>query len=126
MFSREAEPIRMFISLSIYICLSGCLSIHPSIHLPILLSRKRQRFFFFKQGIGLYSCSIQFSSVTQSCPTPCDPMNCSKPGLLVHHQLLEFTQTHVHLVVDTIQPSHPLLSPSPPVRNLSHHQGLFQ
>ena len=58
--------------------------------------------------------SIQFSSVTQSCPTLCDPMNCSMPGLPVHHQLLEFTQTHVHRVSDAIQPSHPLLSPSPP------------
>ena len=57
---------------------------------------------------------IQFSSVTQSCPTLCDPMNCSTPGLSVHHQLPEFTQTHVHRVGDAIQPSHPLSSPSPP------------
>ena len=56
----------------------------------------------------------QFSSVAQSCPTPCDPMNCSKPGLPVHHQLPEFTQTSVHRVSDTMQPSHPLSSPSPP------------
>ena len=70
--------------------------------------------------------SIQFSSVAQSCPILCDPMNCSTPGLLVHHQLLEFTQTHVHRVGDAIQPSHPLLSPSPPVPNPSQHQGLFQ
>ena len=55
--------------------------------------------------------SVQFFSVTQSCPTLCDPMNCSTPGLHVHHQLLEFTQTHVHRVSDAIQPSHPLLSP---------------
>ena len=59
-------------------------------------------------------CSVQFSSVAQSCPTLCDPMNCSMPGLLVHHQLLEFTQTHVHRVGDAIQPSHPLSSPLPP------------
>ena len=58
--------------------------------------------------------SLQFSSVTQSCPTLCDPMNCSMPGLPVHHQLLEFTQIHVHRVSDAIQPSHPLSSPSPP------------
>ena len=70
--------------------------------------------------------AVQFSSVTQSCPTLCDPMNCSIPGLPVHHQLPEFTQTHVHWVGDTIQPSHPLLSPSPPTFNLSQHQGLFQ
>ena len=58
--------------------------------------------------------SVQFSSVTQSCPTLCDPMNCSTSGLPVHHQLPEFTQTHVHQVSDAIQPSHPLSSPSPP------------
>ena len=70
--------------------------------------------------------SVQFSSVTQSCPTLCDPVNCSMPGLPVHHQLLEFTQTHVHLVNDAVQPSHPLSSPSPPTFNLSQHQGLFK
>ena len=70
--------------------------------------------------------SVQFSSVTQSCPTLCDPMNCSTPGLPVHHQLLEFTQTHVHRVSDAIQLSHPLLSPSPSAPNPSQHQGLFQ
>ena len=68
----------------------------------------------------------QFSSVTQSCPTLCDLMNHSTPGLPVHHQLLESTQTHVHLVGDAIQPSYPLLSPSPPALSLSQHQGLFQ
>ena len=63
--------------------------------------------------------SIQFSLVAQSCPTLCDPMNCSMPVLSVHHQLPEFTQTHVHWVDDAIQPSHPLSSPSPPALNLS-------
>ena len=63
--------------------------------------------------------SVQFSSVPQSCPTLCDPMNCSTPGLPVHHQLPEFTQTHVHRVSDAIQPSHPPLSPSPPAPNPS-------
>ena len=58
--------------------------------------------------------SVQFSSVTQSCPTLCNPMNRSMPGLPVHHQLSEFTQTHVHRVSDAIQPSHPLSFPSPP------------
>ena len=67
-----------------------------------------------------------FSSVAQSCLTLCDPMGCSTPGLPVHHQLLEFTQTHVHCVGDAIQSSHPLSSPSPPAFNLSQHQGLFQ
>ena len=68
---------------------------------------------------------VHFSSVAQSCLTLCDPMNCSTPGLPVHHQLPEFTQTHVHWVCDSIQPSHPLSSPSPSL-NLSQHQGLFQ
>ena len=68
----------------------------------------------------------QFSSVAQSCPNLCDPMNLSTPGLPVHHQLLEFTQTHVHWVCDAIQPSHPLSSPSLPAFNLSQHQGLFK
>ena len=73
-----------------------------------------------------YDCTgIQFSSVTQSCPTLCDPMNCSTPGLPVHHQLPEFTQTHVHRVCDAIQTSHPLSSPSPPAPNPSQHQSLF-
>ena len=63
---------------------------------------------------GNQPSSVQFSSVAQLCPTLCDPMNCSMPGLPVHHQLPEFTQTHVHRVSDAIQPSHPLLSPSPP------------
>ena len=70
--------------------------------------------------------SVQFSSVAQSCPTLCDPMYRSTPGLPVHHQLLESTQTHVHWVGDAIQPSHPLSSPSPPAPNLSQHQGLFK
>ena len=70
--------------------------------------------------------TVQFSSVTQSCPTLCNPMNRSTPGLPVHHQLLEFTQTDVHWVGDAIQPSHPLSSPSPPTLNLSQQQGLFQ
>ena len=69
---------------------------------------------------------VQFSSVAQSCPTLCDPMDCSMPGLPVHHQLLEFAQIHVHRIGDAIQPSHPLSSPSPPAFNLSQHQGLFQ
>ena len=68
---------------------------------------------------------VQFSSVTQSSLTFCDPMNRSTAGLPVRHQLLEFTQTHVHRVSDAIQPSHPLSSPSPPAPNPSQHQGLF-
>ena len=70
--------------------------------------------------------SVQFSSVTQSCPTLCDPMNHSTPGLPVHHQLREFTQTHFHWVCDAIQPSNPLSSPFLPAPNPSQHQSLFQ
>ena len=70
--------------------------------------------------------SVQSSSVAQSCPTLCDPMNRSTPGLPVHYQLPELTQTHIHRVGDAIQPSHPLSSPSPPAPNPSQHQGLFQ
>ena len=70
--------------------------------------------------------SDQFSSVAQSCPTLCDPMNCSTPGLPVHHQLLQFTQTHIQRVSDAILASHPLSSPSPPAPNPSPPQSLFQ
>ena len=77
--------------------------------------------------INYYHCFLfQFSSVAQSCPTLCNPMNRSTPGLPVLHQLPEFTDTHVHWVGDAIQPSHPLSSPSPPALNLSQHQGLFK
>ena len=70
--------------------------------------------------------TFQFNSVAQSCPTLCDPMNRSTPGLPVHHQLPQFTQTHIHQVSDAIQPSHPLSSPSPPAPNPSQYQSLFQ
>ena len=74
----------------------------------------------------MYHLSVQFSSVAQSCPTLFDPMNRSTPGLPVHHQLPELTQTHAHLAGDATQPSHPLSSPPPPAPNPSQHQGLFQ
>ena len=80
---------------------------------------------FAVSHVGCFS-SVQSSPVAQSCPTLCDPMNRSTPGLPVSHQLPKFTQTHVHRVGDAIQPSHPLSSPSPPVPNPSQHQGLFQ
>ena len=75
---------------------------------------------------GIQTHSVQFSSVAQLCPTLCDPMNRSAPGLPVHHHLPESTQTHVHRVGEAIQPSHPLSSPSPPAPNPSQHQSLFQ
>ena len=74
----------------------------------------------------LFTLSVQFSSVAQLCLTLCEPMNHSMPGLPVHHQFPEFTQTNVHQASDAIQPSHPLSSPSPPALNPSHHQGLFR
>ena len=74
----------------------------------------------------LHVTSLVLSSVAQLCPTLCNPMNCSTPGLPVHHRFLEFTHTHVHLVGDAIQPSHPLSSTSPPAFSLSWNQGLFQ
>ena len=89
---------------------------------PTLTSSMRTA---FPVGTRHHHC-FQSSSVAQSCPTLCDPMNRSTPGLPVHHQLPEFTQTHVHRDSDSIQPSHPLLSPSPPAPNPSQHQGLFQ
>jgi len=95
-------------------------------HWPTLLTLEHQMPF---QTLSLYIHSSTwnaYSSVAQSCLTPCDPMDCSMPGLPVHHQLQEFIQTHVHWVGDAIQPSHPLSSPSPPAFNFSQHQGLFQ
>ena len=81
--------------------------------------------FYILHCLKLHSL-VQFSSVTQSCPTLCDPINHSMPGLPVHHQLPGFTQTQIHRVSDGIQPSHPLSSPFPPAPNPSQHQGLFQ
>ena len=81
---------------------------------------------YLLENVFLPPLSVQFSSVTQLCLTLCDPMGCSMPGFPVHHQFPELTQTHVHRVGDAIQPSHPLLSPSPPAFNSSQHQGLFQ
>ena len=88
------------------------------------ITRQTLRYIWIKADLKLCP-SVQFSSVTQ-CLTLCDPMNCSTPGLPVHHHLLEFIQTHVHRVSDAIQPSHPLSSPSPPAPNPSQHQSLFQ
>ena len=82
--------------------------------------------FFLDIKVRYVISLLQFSSVAQSCPTLCNPMNHSMPGLPVHHQLPEFTQTHVHRVSDAIQPSHPLSSPSPPAPNPSQHQSVFQ
>ena len=100
---------------------------HVLLHsqIPIMLGEKRSSKKRTSSELSIVS-SVQFSSVAQSCLTLWDPMDCSMPGLLVHHQLLELTQTHVRRVGDAIQPSHPLSSPFPPAFNLSQHQGLSQ
>ena len=100
-------------------------TIWSSSHTPWYLIKWEEN---FKKHIKTQhmNVSVQFSSVAQLCLTLCDPMNCSTPGLPVHHKLLELTQTHVHRVGDAIQPSHPLLSPSPPAPSSSQDQGLFQ
>ena len=82
-------------------------------------------YFCFIDYAKAFDCVSQFSSVALSCSTLCNPMDCSRQGLPVHHQLPEFIQTHVHRVSDGIQPSHPLSSPSPPTLNLSQNQGHF-
>ena len=94
--------------------------------LRVLWTARRSNQSILKEISPEYSLEVQFSSVVQLCPTLCDPMDRSMPGLPVHHQLPEFTHTHVHWVGDAIQPSHPLSSPSPPAFNLSQHQGLFK
>ena len=98
------------------------------LHCQILITQERTWVCIIHTADDLkliHICS-QFSSVAQSCPTLCNPMNHSIPGLSVHHQLPEFTQTHVHQVGDAIQSSHPLSSPSPPAPNPSQHQGPSQ
>ena len=90
---------------------------------PYIYNNKCNKYFFNRKKF--YCILFQFSSVAKSCLTLCDPMNRSTPGLAVHHQLLEFTQAHVHWVGDAIQPSHPLSSPSPPSLNPSQHQGIL-
>ena len=103
------------------LCLLVCWAAVPLYNLLLLPSSV----FIISLFFMLFGGSSYFSSsVAHLCPTLCEPMDCSTPGLSVHHQLLEFTQTHVHWVGDAIQPSHLLLSPSPPAFNLSQHQGL--
>ena len=100
-------------------CLSICLDFKSNNYL-------KRYFAIRKSHTNAYQLMNQFSSVAQSCPTLCDPMNCSTSGLPVHHQLPEFTQTHIHQDSDAIWSSHPLLSPFPPAPNPSQHQSLFQ
>ena len=119
-------------------------SLHPSINLHFTISNNTTENIAWVKDTHYFLCCFsknflfkfisnsqknynnQIRSVAQLCPTLCDPMNRSTPGLPVHHQHPEFTQTHVHRVSDAIQPSHPLLSPSPPAPNPSQRQSLFQ
>ena len=107
-------------SIEIFLCSS---IFGPSFHKPSINHCQCVKMTIPQPGL---QHSTQFGSVTQSRPTLCDPMDCSTPGLPVHHQLLEFTQTHVHWVGDAIQPSHPRSSPSPLAFDLSQHHGLFK
>ena len=127
-FEKEVPPSKfllIFWSGNYYIYISHCMVLS----LVVLC-----RYSFFSLQVKVCSnpalnksiSSVQFSSVAQSCPTLCNPMNHSTPGLPVHHYFPEFTQPHVHRVRDAIQPSHPGLSPSPPAPNLSQYQSLFQ
>ena len=97
-------------------------SVMPSSHLILCFPLFLRDIHRIVLGLTLMTSSVQFSSVAQLCPTLCDPMNCSTPGLPVH----DFTQTHIHRVSDAIQPSHSRLFPSPPAPNPSQHQSLFQ
>ena len=99
---------------------------NPAIPFPGMYPKELKARSFLLIYLFLIGGSVQFGSVAQLCPTLCDPMNCSMPGLPVHHQLPEFIRTHVHRVGDAIQPSHLLSSPSPPAPNPSQHQSLFQ
>ena len=101
------------------------IKLNPSITALLLVLFRNGSSYFCDQGPTLSLIKL-VSSFAQLFPTLRDPMNHSTPGLLVHHQLLEFTQTHVHWVSDAIQPSHPLSSTSPPAFNLCQHQGLFK
>ena len=114
-----------------FVCLNSILSVWTwPLFLPSWISKLEHHSWALGRWLLAQSLShlsyLQFISVAQLCLTLCDPMNCSTPGLPVHHQLPEFTQIHVHRFSDAIQPSHPLSSPSPPTPNPSQHQSLFQ
>ena len=123
---KTCVSLLIFCSNNLFISVSGVLN-YPTIIVLLSISPFMSvSVCLMYWGAHMLGASVQFSSVAQSCPTLCDPMNRSTPGLPVHHQLPEFTQTHVHWVSDTIQPSHPLSAPSPPAPNPSQHQSLFQ
>ena len=138
------KQLILFYVLYISICLpslSFSVILYPSIYLFLFVdSSPHSALHFFPSSLKnlfywsivdlpycvSFRCSVLFSSVSQLCPALCNPVYCSTPGLPVHHQLPEFTQTHVHRVSDAIQPSHPLSPLSPPAPNPSQHQSLFQ
>ena len=125
-FSTASPTLAIFWVLCIVVCFCCLIFGHINECEGILFIATCSVFIFHEYNTLTLRILFQFSSVTQSCLTLCDPLDCSTPGLPVHHQLPKFTQTHVHPVGDAIQPSHPLSSPSPPALNLSQHQGLFK
>ena len=131
MFFSDLLQLSIMISKSIYVAENGITLFYsflwPSnIPLCVCVCVCKYHIFIHSSVNEHLGCFHVFSSVAQSCPTLCDPMNRSTPGLPVHHQLPEFTQIHVHQVSDAIQLSHPLSSPSPPAPSPSQHQNLFQ
>jgi len=121
------ENLLLLLLLSRFSRVQFCVTLWTAAHqAPLSTGFSRQEYWSGLPFPSPVSPKSQFSSVTQSCLTLCNPMNHSTPGLPVHHQLAEFTQTHVYWVGDAIQPSHPLLSPSPPASNPSQHQAHFQ
>ena len=132
-FTVSTVAVQFYISISI--SLSAPVSLHPNKRLSFSVSLIINILHYcgtfvlinkYRYIITNWSPSVQFRSVAQSCPILRDPMDHSTPGFPVHHQLPQFTQTHVHWTADAIQPSHPLSSPSPPALNLSQHQGLLK
>ena len=134
------KALNIALLLKIILVILGCLHFLVNFRISLSISTKITLKFWLGFHGSLRKCeekeyientestnpSVQFSWVAQSCPTLCDPMDSSTLGFPVHHQPPELAQTHVSWVSDAIQPSHPLLSPSPPAFNLSQHQGLFQ
>ena len=118
------------VNCKVWVCSNDCLSysVCPSVCIPGSLCVPWAKCACVCVPVNCSYCPsyCQFSWVTQSCPTLCNPTDCSMSGLHVHHQILKFTQTHVHWASDAIQLSHPLLSPSPPTFSLSQHQSLFK